>query len=133
LLSLSSPRRPRRLASKRQIEHREVREHDFDTVAEKDAYLTPKIGKLVAFKERSLTVKKEQGFAQAFHAACVQELLPFIDRMEARFHCSELAATCLPRSYEIINGNAPFPRLRSGRSAARQLVKRCGLSATVQS
>ena len=64
-------------------------------------YLTPKIGKLVAFKERSLTVKKEQGFAQAFHAACVQELLLFIDRVKARPHCNKLATTYLPRSYEI--------------------------------
>jgi len=46
-------------------------QHDFGTEAEKDAqrgsklgkdtYLTPKIGNFVVFKERSLTVKKEQG------------------------------------------------------------------------
>jgi hypothetical protein len=38
---------------------------------EKDTYLTPKIGKLVAFKERSLTVKNEQGVSRSLRAGAL--------------------------------------------------------------
>jgi hypothetical protein len=68
-------------------------------------YLTLKIDKLVAFKERSLAVKNK---ALPRQPAC-RKLLLFIDRVKARSHCNELAATCLPRSYKIANGNAPSP------------------------
>jgi hypothetical protein len=47
-----------------------------------------------------------QGIAQAFHSACVQEFLLVINQAERRSNGNELAATCLLRSYEIINGNS---------------------------
>jgi hypothetical protein len=45
-----------------------------------------------------------QNIASAFHAACVQDFLQLMDIGEPRSHANELAATCLLRSYEIING-----------------------------
>jgi hypothetical protein len=43
-------------------------------------------------------------FATVFHTACVVELLQSLELPELRFHGSKLAATCLLRSFELING-----------------------------
>ena len=61
---------------------------------------------LIAFSasHRSRTCGDMQGFANAFHAACVQEFLLSISHVGLRSHENELAATCLLRSYEIIGG-----------------------------
>ena len=42
--------------------------------------------------------------ATIFHAACVTELLDFMSIPDVRPQGAELAATCLLRSYELING-----------------------------
>jgi hypothetical protein len=42
--------------------------------------------------------------ASAFHSVCVQDFLLLIDEGNPRPHDNELAATCLLRSYEIIDG-----------------------------
>ena len=46
-----------------------------------------------------------QDIASEFHTACVQEFLELISEVQPRSHGNELAATCLLRSYEIIEGN----------------------------
>jgi hypothetical protein len=45
-----------------------------------------------------------QEMASAFHTACVQEFLELVDEFQPRSHGNELAAACLLRSYEIIDG-----------------------------
>ena len=42
--------------------------------------------------------------ALAFHAACISELLSSMSTPDMRSQGAELAATCLLRSYELING-----------------------------
>lgn len=48
--------------------------------------------------------KAHGGLATAFHSACVTELLDSMEISTTRPWGSELAATCLLRSYELISG-----------------------------
>ena len=64
---------------------------------------------VIAFSasHRNKTSGGVQELAPAFHAACVQDFLLLMNRVEPRSHGNELAATCLLRSYEIMNGKYP--------------------------
>lgn len=66
---------------------------------------------VIAFSacHKSKTSGGVQGLASAFHASCVQEFLLLMNKVELRSHGNELAATCLLRSYEIINGKSLHP------------------------
>jgi hypothetical protein len=50
--------------------------------------------------------------ATIFHAACVTELLYFMSIPDVRPQGAELAATCLLRSYELINGRLLLSSMR---------------------
>ena len=52
-------------------------------------------------KRRTENIMQEIG--SAFHVACVQEFLELINEVQPRPQGNELAATCLLRSYEIID------------------------------
>jgi hypothetical protein len=61
---------------------------------------------IIAFSasHKSKTEYSMQEIASAFHTSCVQEFLEPIKEVQPRTHGNELAATCLLRSYEIIDG-----------------------------
>jgi Fungal specific transcription factor domain len=61
---------------------------------------------LIAFSacHRSKASGEAQELAATFHAACVREFLDSINQIEPDLHGDYLAATCLLRSYEILNG-----------------------------
>jgi hypothetical protein len=61
---------------------------------------------LVAFAatHRYKTSGQSEDIATAFHAACVRELLDSLKHVKTESQGDYLAATCLLRSYEILNG-----------------------------
>lgn len=42
--------------------------------------------------------------ATAFHQACIEELIPALEKVDESLQAEFLAATCLLRSYEILSG-----------------------------
>jgi hypothetical protein len=62
---------------------------------------------LIAFAatHRHKTSGESEDMATAFHAVCVRGFLESIEHVEPESHGDYLAATCLLRSYEILNGN----------------------------
>lgn len=63
---------------------------------------------IIAFSasHKNRTENCMQEIASAFHAACVQGFLELLNQVEPRSNGNELAATCLLRSYEIIEGKS---------------------------
>ena len=79
----------------------------FGTVVPENSIGCPVLFRAViafAASHKSRTTGTAQVLAPAFHAACVQDFLLLTSRIEPGFHGNELAATCLLRSYEIMNG-----------------------------
>jgi hypothetical protein len=64
---------------------------------------------LIAFSatHKYKTLRQFAELATAFHAACVRELLDSIEHEKPESQGDYLAATCLLRSYEILNGTGP--------------------------
>jgi hypothetical protein len=64
---------------------------------------------LIAFSatHKYKTLGQFAELATAFHAACVRELLDSIEHEKPESQGDYLAATCLLRSYEILNGTGP--------------------------
>lgn len=62
---------------------------------------------LIAFAatHKHKTTGQWEHVAASFHAACVSKLLQSIEHVEPGMQGDYLAATCLLRSYEILNGN----------------------------
>lgn len=52
----------------------------------------------------SRTTKQPQEFDSIYHASCVEELLAKLNDKSPELQADFLAATCLLRSYEILNG-----------------------------
>jgi hypothetical protein len=50
-----------------------------------------------------------QGLGSVYHATCVRELLAAVDDFQSELQGDYLAATCLLRSYEILNDIHQFP------------------------
>lgn len=61
---------------------------------------------IIAFSasHKSRSQSDLQEIASAFHTTCIQDFLAVINETQPRSHGAELAATCLLRSFEIING-----------------------------
>lgn len=79
----------------------------FGTVVPQNGLDCPILFKaIIAFSasHMSRTENSMQEIASAFHTACVQGFLKLINEVQPRSHGNELAATCLLRSYEIIDG-----------------------------
>jgi len=53
------------------------------------------------------------GLGPLYHAACVKDLLVVMDNIQPEFQGDYLAATCLLRSYEILNGESSSIRSRN--------------------
>ncbi|RDL30161.1 uncharacterized protein BP5553_10439 [Venustampulla echinocandica] len=84
-------------------------ENLFGTIVPLHALENPILFKaLIAFSALHKTgVSGEmRGLGQAFHAACIRDLLHVIDNFQLRLRGDYLAATCLLRSYEIIAGDS---------------------------
>ena len=80
---------------------------NFGTVVPFHALTNPVLFKaLIAFSgsHRCRVYKELREIAHSFHAACVQELLLSINSIELEEHDTYLAATCLLRNYEVLNG-----------------------------
>jgi hypothetical protein len=52
---------------------------------------------------------KEQGVGAVYHAACIRDLLEVMQEIRPEQQGDYLAATCLLRSYEILNGLPIIP------------------------
>lgn len=67
-------------------------------------------GAIIAFaashKGRIFRMNHLREFGSAFHSACIQNFLCVLAQDGRRSHDNELAATCLLRSYEIIEGQS---------------------------
>lgn len=65
---------------------------------------------LIAFSacHKYRTCGNMQGVGPAFHAACVRDLLNAMNHVLSELQGDYLAATCLLRSYEILEGKLTF-------------------------
>ena len=63
---------------------------------------------IIAFSacHKSRVTGKFQGLGPLYHAACVKDLLAVMDNIKPELQGEYLAATCLLRSYEILNGES---------------------------
>lgn len=79
----------------------------FGVVVPERALINPLLFKaLIAFaaRHKSKSEGSNQGLAHIFHVKCVQDLLSSLTDLKREFHGELLAATCLLRSYEILDG-----------------------------
>lgn len=80
----------------------------FGTVVPKAALECPVLFQaIIAFSasHRYKILGSSETMAMNFHAACVERMLRLVNATNVDLHGNELAATCLLRSYEIINGS----------------------------
>jgi hypothetical protein len=82
-------------------------QHHFGTVVPLHAPKNPVLFKaLIAFSacHENRISGKAQGIGTIYHAACVRDLLEAMQDIRPELQGDYLAATCLLRSYEILNG-----------------------------
>jgi hypothetical protein len=79
----------------------------FSTLVPQRAMNNPILFKaVIAFSacHESRTSGQYQGLGHVYHAACVRDLLEVLNEVHSEMQGDYLAATCLLRSYEILNG-----------------------------